>query len=156
MGRDSNFLQTDPNLRSAIEFNRQRPRQTFHKFDGYMVKQAHENRFELFNDTPQVCGKFKRPRVPNFTKQVNLGMEVTQNASSTVKENAFHMEYEITSDLTQPRTTVGMHDWKKQISSFDCHIQPYGNMETPLPYDKDRVFSGFNFTQKPSRFGVPF
>jgi hypothetical protein len=90
LGHDNNYQAYDPYVKTAIDFYKQRPRQTFNKFDGYMNGNAHEERFTKINTPTLVCGKFKKPRGFSMNKQLNLGIKISDTASSTVKENAFH------------------------------------------------------------------
>lgn len=57
------------------------------------------------------------------------------------------MEYDVSQfHFTQPRIDSGFHNFEKQLTHQDHHMQPYGNLRTPHPYDIKKVMKGFNNT----------
>lgn len=59
-GTDAQFDEVRPAVHEPIEFTKQRARDVFHKRDGAMRVEAHENRFIPINDTTIVNSKFKK------------------------------------------------------------------------------------------------
>lgn len=64
---------------------------------------------------PSTNSKFKKALYPNFKKMINHGIDFEQFQSSTVKENAYHQNYESQEENVYPRLTPGIHE-------FDAHL----------------------------------
>ena len=59
-GKDAVFEETRPEIHHPVEFGKQRARDVFHKRDGAMLVNAHENRFIPINDLTLVNSKFAK------------------------------------------------------------------------------------------------
>ena len=74
-GKDPEYEQVIPKITSPVRFHMQRKREIFHRRDGCMHSNANENRFTSFNDTSEVCSKFKSYKSPAFEKWADHSLD---------------------------------------------------------------------------------
>ena len=90
-GKDKNYEQLSAYIHSPAKLELYRPRQIFHKRDGAMRVNAHENRFEPFDHMNLNCSKYAKYQSPAIDKKAIHSLdEFIKNPSNCRDENANH------------------------------------------------------------------
>jgi hypothetical protein len=78
-------------IHNPVPFDLQRKREIFHKRDGAMHANAHEGRFEPFNQVPEMNSKHAKYQSSAFEKLAEHSLdEYIRNPSNIRNENATH------------------------------------------------------------------
>lgn len=116
-GLDASFDQVSKYVQSPQTFQLQRKRDIYHRRDGSMHGNAHENRFVKYNDTTIVNSKFAKYQSPAFEKfAVHSLDEYIRNYSNCKDENANHQAYYPEYSLVQKDLSAGIPNFDRYIS----------------------------------------
>jgi hypothetical protein len=117
----------------------QRKREIFHRRDGAMHANAHENRFVKINDTTIVNSKFAKYQSPAFEKWAAHSLdEYIRNPSNIRDENANHQAYYPQYTLVHKDLSAGLPDFNRYISKDQRRTKLPFEM-SPNPYDYKQV-----------------
>lgn len=137
-GKDAVYDEVRPEIHHPVEFGKQRARDVFHKRDGAMRVNAHENRFIQINDTTLVNSKFKKYQSPGFENWADHSLdEYICNPSNCRNENVNHIYHDTKQTLVQVDLAAGVPTFDRYITREENpeKTQVLGMKAAPVPYD---------------------
>ena len=158
-GKDAVYEEVRPEIHHPVEFGKQRARDVFHKRDGAMRVNAHENRFIQINDTTLVNSKFKKYQSPGFENWAEHSLdEYICNPTNCRNENVNHIYHDTNRKLVEVDLAAGVPTFDRYITRQENpeKTQVLGMQAAPVPYDKDKVTHGYHMTRKQDCDAVPF
>ena len=149
-GLDVSYKCVEAKIPNPVPLKLTRPRQIFHRRDGAMLVEAHENRFLKINDLTLVNSKFRKYQSPGFQNWADHSLdEFIKNPSNSRHENVNHIFHDVNHAPVQVDLSAGLPDFKRYITR-DQNLEKnaiLGMKASPAHYDQRKVSCGFHQTQ---------
>ena len=158
-GKDASYDEVSASIPQPLKFHRQRARDVFHRRDGALRVNAHENRFIPINDTTVVNSKFAKYSSPGFENWAEHSVEeFLCNPSNCRNDNVNHIYHDAKHVLVHKDLSAGVPKFERYITREENPEKTtcLGMKVSPIPYDQVKVHTGYHMAHKQNKDVVPF